>query len=480
MPTLLIIDDEANIRFSIRQVFAGEKVTISEAGTAEEGLRLAAELAPDVILLDIRLGAVSGLDLFAKLREIDKRSLVIFITGYGTTETAINAMRLGAYDYLVKPLDAVKLRQVVGQAFVVSRLMHVPAVIDDSARPEEQPDYLIGSGQAMQEVCKMIGRVASQDVSVLVTGENGTGKELVARAIYQHSGRNRSTFLSINCAAMPEKLLESELFGHEQGAFPGADRVRIGKLEQSRGGTLFLDEIADLPPGTQSKLLRMLQDGVFERLGGNQSIRADVRILAATKQDLATFIAKGSFRKDLFFRLRGVTIHLPALRERKEDLAELAHYFIFRFNRQLGTCVQSISVGAMELMERYAWPGNIRELQNVIREALIVARGPVLLPDSLPIDVQSTGCQEFGDDAETAGLSFSEIDWKDFSNAISAIIASGKKDIYHTALDLFDRMVISQVMRLNRGKQNHAAEMLGISRVTLRAKLRHFGLLSDS
>lgn len=474
MPTLLIIDDEPNIRFSIRQVFEAERVNVLEAATAEEGLRVARESSPDVVLLDIRLGTTSGLNVFSKLREIDPRCLIVFITGYGTSETAIEAMKLGAYDYLVKPLDATKLQQVVSQAISVSRLMHVPANFEESARPEDQPERLIGSGPAMQDVCKLIGRVAPQDINVLILGESGTGKELVARAIYQHSRRNRSTFLAINCAAIPETLLESELFGHERGAFTGADHRRIGKFEQSHGGTLFLDEVGDMSPGTQSKILRLLQEGVFERVGGNQSIRADVRILAATNQDLSAMIASGRFRKDLYYRLRGMTIHLPPLRERGEDIAELAHYFLFRFNRQLGTSVLSISAEAMERMERYSWPGNIRQLQNTIREALIIARGTVLLPESLPIEVQSAEYQESADDATE--LSLDRLNWNDVTNAIDAMIAEGKMDLYHTAIDLFDRIVLSRVMEHSHGKQTRAADVLGLSRVTLRAKLRHLGL----
>ena len=305
MHRLLIIDDEPSIRFSIEAVFVRAGVSVVGAETAAEGLRLAAEVSPDVILLDIRLGDCSGLDVFHELRRIDPKSLVIFITGHGTAETAIEAMKLGAYDYLTKPLDAQQLQQVVDQAFAISRLMHVPAIIDEGDRPEDQADRLIGSGATMQSVCKQIGRVAAQDVNVLILGESGTGKELVARALYHHSRRSQAPFLAINCAAIPESLLESELFGYERGAFTGADRRRIGKFEQCHGGTLFLDEVGDMAPHTQAKILRLLQEGRFERLGGSESITAQVRILAATNQDLNALIEQGRFRKDLFYRLRG-------------------------------------------------------------------------------------------------------------------------------------------------------------------------------
>ena len=286
-------------------------------------------------------GLASGLDVFHELRRIDPRSLIIFITGFGTTDTAIEAMKLGAYDYLTKPLEAQHLKRVVEQAIAISRLAHVPTIIDEGDRPEDRPDRLIGSSSAMQTVCKQIGRVAPQNVNVLILGESGTGKELVARAIYHHSRRSQAPFLAMNCAAIPESLLEAELFGHERGAFTGADRRRIGKFEQCHGGTLFLDEVGDMAPHTQAKILRLIQEGRFERLGGSESISVDVRILAATNQDLDLLIGQGRFRKDLYYRLSGVTIPLPPVRDRREDIAELAHYFLFRYNRELGTSVQT-------------------------------------------------------------------------------------------------------------------------------------------
>ncbi len=470
MPTLLVIDDEASIRFSIEQVFDGPEVRVLEAETAEMGLRLAAEESPDVILLDIRLGDRSGLEVFRDLRQIDRRALVVFITGFGTTETAIEAMKLGAYDYLVKPLDVVQLQQVVHQAFEISRLMHVPTIVEDGDRPEDQPDRLIGSGAAMQTVCKQIGRVAPQDVNVLILGESGTGKELVARAIYFHSRRNRTPFLAINCAAIPDALLESELFGHERGAFTGADRRRVGKFEQCQGGTLLLDEVGDMAPGTQAKILRLLQEGRFERIGGNETIAVDVRILAATNQNLDALIEMGRFRKDLYYRLRGVTIHLPPLRDRREDIAELAHYFLFRFNRQLGTAVQSISQDAMEILENCRWPGNVRELQSVIREALIVSAGPTILAEFLPADLQHEAGAEA--ETETASGTLPAVDWEILSKSVETAIAAGETDVYRRAREHFDRLLVSRAMQQANGNQNRAAEILGLSRVTLRARLR--------
>lgn len=474
MPKLLVIDDEAIIRFSIRQVFAASDVEVFDAETADDGLRLAEEERPDVVLLDIRLGEQSGLEVFHDLHRFDPKRLIIFITGHGTAETAIEAMKLGAYDYLLKPLDADQLEQVVNQAMAISRLMHVPTIVDEGERLEDRPNRLIGSGAAMQTVCKQIGRVAPQDVNVLILGESGTGKELVARAIYHHSRRNQAPFQAINCAAIPESLLESELFGHERGAFTGAERRRIGKFEQSHGGTLLLDEIGDMAPGTQAKILRLLQEGSFERLGGSEPITADVRVIAATNQDLDALIERGLFRKDLYYRLRGVTIHLPPLRERREDVAELAHYFLFRYNRQLGMGVQSISPDALELLEKYPWPGNVRELQSVIREALIVSAGPTLIPDFLPAELHRDENAEPETEPDVGAIP--DVNWRSLPDLVETAAAQGEKDIYRRALERFDRLVISTIMRQAGGQQTRAAEILGLSRATLRTKLRHMQL----
>jgi two-component system nitrogen regulation response regulator GlnG len=476
MPKLLVVDDEKNIRFSIEQLFEGQDVEVLVADSAEEGLRVAREESPELVLLDVRLGKASGLDVFLELRAIDPKCLVVFITGHGNADTAIQAMKLGAYDYLVKPLDATQLRQIVTQALNISRLMHVPAIVDDTTRTETQSDRLVGNTPAMQAVCKRIGRLAPQDVTVLIRGDSGTGKELVARAIYQHSNRSNARFLAINCAAIPETLLENELFGHERGAFTGADRRRIGKFEQCDGGTIFLDEIGDMPAHTQAKILRLLQERRFERLGGNESITVDVRIIAATNQDLDVMIEQGRFRADLYYRLRGATVILPPLRERKEDIAELAHYFLFRQNRKFSTPVQSISPEALELLESYDWPGNVRELENVIREALIAAVGPTILPEFLPTELhRRNGVAMKSASASTASAP-GDVDSQALAQFIDTAIAAGETDVYRRARDYFDRMLILRAMQQANGSQQRAAEILGLSRVTLRARMRALGL----
>ena len=320
-----------------------------------------------------------------QLRQIDARIPVVLVTVVRSADSAIEAMRQGAYDYLLKPLDLQKLDRVIGEALKVARLMREPAVVVGTPPDDDQPgEAIVGSCPAMQEVYKAIGRVADQTFPVLITGESGTGKELVARAIYQHGPRAKAPFLAINCAAIPETLLESELFGHEKGAFTGAERRRIGKFEQCNGGTLFLDEIGDMPLPAQAKLLRVLQEQAFERVGGNETIRTDVRLIAATHRDLKAWSDEGKFRLDLYYRLGVFAIHLPPLRERGEDLPLLVQFYLRRVSRELGREVREVAPEALARLRGYAWPGNVRELQSVLKQALLRAHGPVLLPEFLP------------------------------------------------------------------------------------------------
>ena len=329
MTRLLLVDDDPGLILEqVNHVFGGSGCEIEVARTGEDGVRQAATRMPDAILLDLRLPDLSGLEVYRRLKQIDARVPVIFITATNDADSAIEAMKQGAFDYLFKPLDTAQLRRVVGQALELSRLAREPAVVAETPPDEDRGDAIIGRCPAMQEVYKAIGRVAAQDVPVLIPGESGTGKELVARALYQHSPRAKAPFLAINCAAIPENLLESELFGHEKGAFTGADRRRIGKFEQVSGGTLFLDEIGDMPLALQAKMLRLLQEQAFERVGGNETIRTDVRLIAATHRDLKAWSAEGKFRPDLYYRLKVFTIYLPPLRERGEDLPVLVRHYL--------------------------------------------------------------------------------------------------------------------------------------------------------
>src|SRR6267142_1538175 len=381
---LLIDDDPALIPEQVRQAFPAPRCRVEVAGTGAEGIERVRGGPPDVILLDLRLPDQSGLEVYQQIRKLDARIPVIFVTLAKTADAAIEAMKQGAYDYLFKPLDLHQLKRVVGEALEVARRMRQPAVVAESAPDPDVDGAIVGSCPAMGEVYKAIGRVAAQDVPVLITGESGTGKELVARAVYQYSPRGKAPFLALNCAAIPENLLESELFGHEKGAFTGADRRRIGKFEQCNGGTLFLDEIGDMPPATQAKMLRVLQEQAFERVGGNETIRTDVRLIAATHRALKAWSAEGRFRPDLFYRLGVFTIHLPPLRERGDDLPLLAQHYVRRISRELGREVRQVAPEAMTRLRGYGWPGNIRELQSVLKQALLQASGTALLPAFLP------------------------------------------------------------------------------------------------
>src|SRR5207253_1379377 len=400
MATLLLIDDDPELlRDRVSHVLPAPAHRVEIAQTGAEGLERVAAACPDVILLDLRLPDQSGLDVLRQLRRIDARIPVVLVTVVRSAESAIEAMRQGAYDYLLKPLDLQRLDRVIGEALKVARMMREPAVVAGTPPDEELPgEAIIGSCPGMQEAYKAIGRVADQTFPVLITGESGTGKELVARAIYQHGPRAKAPFLALNCAAIPENLLESELFGHEKGAFTGADRRRIGKFEQVSGGTLFLDEIGDMPLALQAKILRLLQDQSFERVGGNETVRTDVRLIAATHRDLKAWSAEEKFRPDLYHRLSVFTIHLPPLRERGDDLAMLAQHYLRRFSRELGREVRELAPEALERLRDYAWPGNIRELQSVLKQALLQASGSVLLPAFLP-DTFDGGATDDASDA---------------------------------------------------------------------------------
>ena len=471
MPTLLVVDDEQSVCYSFRRVFEEGDVRVLTAATAAEGLALVREHRPDVIVLDLQLPDRSGLEVFEEIHAIDPKRPVIFVTAHGTTETAIDAMKGGAFDYLVKPVDLDRLSGILDRAFEAARLMHVPAVLP----AEDSSDRIVGRSPIMQEMCKVIGRIAPQDVNVLITGESGTGKELVARALYHHSRRADRPFLVINCAAIPETLLESELFGHEQGAFTGAVRRRIGKFEQCDGGTLFLDEIGDMAPDLQAKMLRVLQDQRFERLGSNETLQTRVRVLAATNHDLERQVQEGRFRKDLFYRLKDVAIQVPPLRARRDDVAELAHYFLFRFNRELNLDLRGFAPEALEVLEKYAWPGNVRELQGVIKQAMLSASGHIILEEFLPPNLRQQP-EPAGPPDGGPRLGPESFHLEEF---IEACLRQGDRDVYAKVTEAVERVLFTRVLRQTHGHQAQASEVLGLNRATLRYKLRALGLAVD-
>jgi two-component system nitrogen regulation response regulator GlnG len=465
---LLIDDDPSLIAAQIRQLFPAPDHRVEVAGTGAAGLEKVRAGPPDVILLDLRLPDQSGLEVYRRIRDVDARIPVIFITTGKMAEAAIEAMKQGAYDYLFKPLDLQQLRRVVGEALDVARTMREPALVAETPSEEDADGAIIGGCPAMREVYKAIGRVAAQDVPVLITGESGTGKELVARAIYHHGTRARAPFLALNCAAIPENLLESELLGHEKGAFTGADRRRIGKFEQCNGGTILLDEIGDMPLALQAKVLRLLQDQAFERIGGSETVRTDVRLIAATHRDLRAWSEEGKFRPDLYYRLNVFTIHLPPLRERLDDLPALVRHYLRRSSRDLGREVREVAPEALERLRRHSWPGNIRELQGVLKQALLQASGPTLLPAFLPAFPEGTSGSVAASEAarEDPGLDV----------FIGACLDSELGDLYGETHRRVDRLLLSRVLEQTGGNQHQAARRLGIARETLRRRLRELGL----
>lgn len=469
MPILLVIDDEESILHFFRRAFHGPDLRVVTAASAVEGLERMAEDRPDVILLDIDLPDQSGLEAFRRIRRLDSEVPIIFITGHGTTTTTIEAMSLGAYEYLLKPLELDPLCDLIGRAFETSRLLRAATAAPEEGQPDGVADLLVGRCPAMQEVYKAIGRVAPRDVTVLILGETGTGKELVARAIHHYSRRSSGPLQAINCAAIPESLLESELFGHEKGAFTGADRRRAGRFEQCHGGTLFLDEIGDMPPLTQTKILRVLQEQQFERVGGGEAIQTDVRVIAATNRDLGEAIAAGRFRSDLFYRLNVYTIRLPPLRERGEDLPLLAAHFLRRFGRELRKEMRDIAPATLEILRRYSWPGNVRELQSVLKQALIQATGPILLPGFLPPAL--SGAPETVASAESPAI--------DMEKFITRRLQAGTVNLYAEWLSLGERDLIGRVLRHTEGNRLRAAKILGINRSTLRIKIAALGIPVD-
>jgi two-component system nitrogen regulation response regulator GlnG len=465
MKTLLVIDDEESVRYSFRKVYSVEGMEVVTAASGGDGLTIFREKNPDVVVVDLQLPDRSGLEVFAEIQSIAPKKPVIFITAHGTTQTAIEAMKRGAFDYLVKPVDLDRLSQVIDRAFEASRLMSVPAVL----AVESVPDQIVGHSAAMQEMCKTIGRVAPQDVNVLIVGESGTGKELVARALYSHGRRAEKPFLAVNCAAIPEQLLESELFGHEAGAFTGATRRRIGKFEQCSGGTLFLDEIGDMPPPLQAKILRVLQEQQFERIGGNETIQTNVRVLTATNQDLPKLITEGRFRKDLFYRLNAVTIQVPPLRLRLEDIAELAHYFLFKFNRDLRMDLRGFDPEVLERFQAYEWPGNVRELQGAIKQAMVNASGHLIRTEFLAETLLKTPLRE------TAVIT----DFPNVSALIAQLLPDEDGQLYDRVFAAVERVLFTQVLEYTHGNQGRACELLGVNRSTLRHRLRTLGLIVD-
>lgn len=469
-PRLLLIEDDRRSAQSLERVLRAKGYAVTLADRGDDGLQRAKAEEFDVVVTDLRMPGMGGLELVRELHAAKPRLPIVLMTAFGTTETAIEATKHGAFEYLLKPFEMPELLEVVARAASSARLMTEPVEVGEETTIGQA---IIGRSRAMQMIYKEIGRVAGTAATVLIRGETGTGKELVARAIYQHGERAAKPFIAVNCAAIPETLLESELFGHERGAFTGADQRRIGRFEQAHQGTLFLDEIGDMSPFTQAKLLRVLQDKVIQRVGGKESISVDVRIIAATHRDLEKLIAEKQFREDLYYRLNSVVIRLPPLRERVEDLPDLAGYFTRRFSRELNLAAVPLQPEAMAWLSEQPWPGNVRQLENVIRQALLISRGFPISREHLAA-IAAKSADTAANHAGGASIEAAIDEW------LKAAMAGDSIDVHAKAFEAMERVLFRRAIELAQGNQAKASRWLNVSRQTMREKLRAFGLKEEA
>ncbi|MEW5733770.1 MAG: sigma-54 dependent transcriptional regulator [Thermodesulfobacteriota bacterium] len=471
MARILVVDDDAQLRQSFERLLKAEGHDVYAAGTGEAGIVIVKEHVPDLVVMDVRLPGMDGLTAFTAMKKIAPKLPVIIMTAFGTTDTAIEATKMGAFDYVLKPFDIPAVLALIQQALKAGRFMQNKVAVGGPTE-NEGGDALVGASPAMQEVYKAIGRVAGTDATVLLRGESGTGKELVARAIYQHSLRASRPFLVINCVAIPETLLESELFGYEKGAFTGAASRRVGKIERAHRGSIFLDEIGDMPFNIQAKILRLLQEKSIERLGGGEPIPVDVRIIAATNRDLEQAVSEGRFREDLYYRLKVVTLWLPPLRERGPDIALLADWFLTLFSREMGMANPGLTKEAREALSSYHWPGNVRELANTIQKALIFSRG-------LPLEASDIARATGGPPAGPQGLSQPaepEVDTA-VRNWIRTRLHDGPEGpLFDEMMDHFASLIVREALDMTEGNRTRAARMLGLSRPTLLSKIEKYDL----
>lgn len=470
MSLILIIDDDHQLSSSFSKILVQEGYQTAAAFTGQEGIEQVERLKPGLVILDIRLPDMTGIEVLEIIHERTPKLPVIMITAFGNTETAIDAIKKGAHDFIYKPFDVPEMLELVNKGIVVGHCMSSPVELNPEMDNFSGHEALVGRSRQMLEVYKAIGLVSSTDATVLVRGESGTGKELASRAIYNHSSRTDKPFMVINCVAIPETLLESELFGYEKGAFTGATHSRIGKIEQARGGTVFLDEIGDMPLGVQAKFLRLLQENSIERLGGKEPVNVNVRIIAATNRDLEAAVREGAFREDLYYRLRVVTITMPPLKDRKEDIKMLVSYLMTRLAVEMAIPNPGITDEAIEKITHYDWPGNIRELSNTLKKTLIFNRGGAIQPDEIAFpDV--IRAEPIGDIASTENVE----SW------VKKVLASGAKEkAYEFCLDHIAALLIKEALDMFEGNRSQAARVLGISRPTLHAKMNKYLIDSDS
>lgn len=469
MNNILIIDDDDQLRLSFERLLRQEGYNTFTAPSGELGLKLLETHSIDLVILDIRLPGKSGMEVFEIIHEMDPKLPVIIMTAYGTTELAIEATKKGAFEYVFKPFEIPHMLETIRNALKAAKVMHTSIKLDGEPDTKVE-EALIGKSRQMQEVYKAIGKVAPTDATVLIRGESGTGKELVARAIYQYSNRSQKPFLIINCVAIPETLLESELFGYEKGAFTGASHRKIGKIEQANQGTIFLDEIGDMPLNIQAKILRLLQERQIERLGGKDPIDVNVRIIAATNRDLEKSISQGRFREDLYFRLNVVTIWLPPLRERKTDIPLLVNFFLNKFTSEMGIKNPGITKEAMDYLTTYPWPGNVRELANTIQKILIFNKG-------LPIeegDIKMTLEDQAYKSTNLKDLESSVKEW------IQKLLTGKEDNLYERCMEQFSTLLISEALNKCGGNKSKTARLLGLSRPTLHSKIEKHRLTLET
>ena len=455
MNKILIVDDETTVRYAFRRTF-GDEYEIVEAGNGQEAIKVLASERPEIILMDIRMPVMDGLTALKTIKKSHPNLPIILMTAFTDTATAMESMKEGAFDYVIKPFDNDEIREVLAKASSAVRLLSKVQYEAKTADRATDEDRIVGNSRAIISVCKLIGQLAQSDLPALIIGETGVGKEMVARAIVQHSARAAGPFMVINCASLPETLIESELFGYESGAFTGAVKQRIGRFEQCHGGTLFLDEVGELPLAVQAKILRVLQDGSFERLGGNKAQHSNTRIVAATNRDLSSMVKDGAFRGDLFHRLNVFPIFIPPLRERPEDIPLLVQYFIDRYGQKINPPVSGMTPEAMNKLITYSWPGNVRELKNVLQRAIVMAKTPIITADDCSIEMAIF---------ENGQLTLS------IESLIKETLETGDPNPYHQVIAKVECALIRKALALAKGNQVQAAKLLGINRLTLRKKI---------
>lgn len=471
MKRIVIVDDDVILCHFLKKALAKRGYDVTECYRGKDALKMMDKDGAALILLDNRMPDISGIDLLGEIKEKYPEIPIIIMTAFGSSETAIEAMRFGAFDYIMKPFELEEILELVEKALKVCGVKEEKAGIQVFSDHSIGTDQMIGKSVAMQEVYKIIGQVADTDVTVLIQGESGTGKELVARAIYKYSRRKDKPFLAINCAAIPESLLESELFGYERGAFTGAERRYVGKFEQCNEGTIFLDEVGDMALSTQAKILRVLQEGEFVRVGGKETIRVDVRILASTHKRLDELVRQGKFREDLYYRLKIINIMMPPLRERREDIEDLAIYFFQKYRQQLNKEIFYIDPSVFRKLQSYHWPGNVRELENTIKRAIILCKGNLLTEEEVFFDTEKDK-NLFPTDEELENLLL-----KKLTPVFSDIIQFGRqRDLYTNLLTKIERFLIQKALSETQGNQVKASRLLGISRNTLRNRMIRYGV----